>query len=164
MLDICYEEIEELKEDIKNNSFIGVKYLDTWDYEDEYSHNHIEENRDKFIELANEYFTVNNMKYITVDKESDDMRWSRIYCNLDGKETTEDIAKAIVTEYYVGKFNKEEHMNAGCPKIQNDENLFILRDSYGCNNIWQIGGKSSDMTGFIIPHLYKVRKIGVMFE
>ena len=64
MLDICYEEMEELKKDIKNNSFIGVKYLDTWDYEDEYSHNHIEENRDKFIELANEYFTVNNMKYI----------------------------------------------------------------------------------------------------
>ena len=64
MLDICYEEIEELKEDIKNNSFIGVKYLDTWDYEDEYSHNHIEENRDKFIELANEYFTENNMRYI----------------------------------------------------------------------------------------------------
>ena len=64
MLDICYEEIEELKEDIKNNSFIGVKYLDTWDYEDEYSHNHIDENRDRFIELANEYFTVNNMKYI----------------------------------------------------------------------------------------------------
>lgn len=64
MLDICYEEMEELKEDIKNNSFIGVKYLDTWNYEDEYSHNHIEENRDKFIELANKYFTENNMKYI----------------------------------------------------------------------------------------------------
>ena len=63
MLDICYEEIEELKEDIKNNSFIGVKYLDTWDYEDEYPHNHVEENRDKFIKLANEYFTENNMKY-----------------------------------------------------------------------------------------------------
>lgn len=47
------------------------------------------------------------MKYITVGKESDDMRWSRIYCNLDWKETTEDIAKAIVTEYFVGKFNKE---------------------------------------------------------
>lgn len=55
-------------------------------------------------------------------------------------------------------------MNAGCSKIQNDENLFILRDSYGCNNIWQIGGKSSDITGFIIPHLYKVRKISVMFD
>lgn len=104
------------------------------------------------------------MKYITIEKESEDMKWSRVYCNCNGNETSEDIAKAIVTEYFVGKFNKEEHMNAGCPKIQNDENLFILRDSYGCDNIWQIGGKSSDMTGFIIPHLYKVRKIGVMFE
>ena len=104
------------------------------------------------------------MKYIMIEKESGDMKWSRIYYNCNGNETSEDIAKAIVTEYFVGKFNKEEHMNAGCLKIQNDENLFILRDSYGCNNIWQIGGKSSDMTGFIIPHLYKVRKIGVMFE
>ena len=105
------------------------------------------------------------MKYITVDREHEDMKWSKIYCNLDdGNETPEDIAKAIVSEFYVGKFNKEEHMNAGCPKIQNDKNLFILRDSYGTNNIWQVGGKSTDMTGFIIPHLYKVRRIGVMFD
>lgn len=103
------------------------------------------------------------MKYI-IEEKSDDIRWSRIYCNFDGNETSEDIAKAIVTEYFVGKFNKDEHMNSGCPKIKNDENLFILRDAYGCNNIWQIGGKSSDMTGCIIPHLYKVRRIGVMFE
>lgn len=104
------------------------------------------------------------MKYITFEKESESMNWSRIYCNLDGKETPEDIAKAIITENFVGKFNKEEHMNAGCPKIQNDTDLFILRDTYGCNNIWQIGGKSCDMTGTIVPHLYKVRKIGIMFE
>ena len=104
------------------------------------------------------------MKYITVDRKNEDMKWSKIYCNLDGKETAEDIAKAIVSEFYVGKFNKEEHMNAGCPKIQNDENLFILKDSYGTNSIWQIGGRSTDMTGFIIPHLYKVRRIGVMFD
>ena len=104
------------------------------------------------------------MKYITVEKEEKDLRWSNVYCNCSGDETAEDIAKAIVTEYFVGKFKKEEHMNAGCPKIKNDENLFILRDSYGCNNIWQIGGKAIDMTGFVIPHLYKVRKIGIMFD
>lgn len=104
------------------------------------------------------------MKYITVDKESNDMKWSRLYCNKNGEETLEDIARAIVTHYFVGKFNKEEHSNAGCAKIENDENLFILRDSYGCDNIWQIGGKATDMTGFIVPHLYKVRKIGVMFD
>ena len=104
------------------------------------------------------------MKYITFEKDSDNMKWSRIYCNCDGNEITENIAKAIITEFFIGKFIKEEHMNAGCPKIKNDENLFILRDSYGCNNIWQIGGKSTDMTGCIIPHLYKVRKIGIMFD
>lgn len=32
MLDICHEELKEFKEDINNNRFIGVKYLDTWDY------------------------------------------------------------------------------------------------------------------------------------
>lgn len=58
------------------------------------------------------------MKYITVDRENEDMKWSKIYCNLDGKETAEDIAKAIVSEFYVGKFNKEEHMNAGCLKYR----------------------------------------------
>lgn len=104
------------------------------------------------------------MKYITVDREHEDMKWSKIYCNLDGKETPEDIAKAIVSEFYIGRFDKEKHTNVGCTKIQNDENLFILRDSYENNNIWQIGGKAEDMTGFIIPHLYKVRKIGIMFD
>lgn len=42
------------------------------------------------------------MKYITVEKESEDMKWSRVYCNCNGTETSEDIAKAIVTEYFVG--------------------------------------------------------------
>lgn len=58
---LAYEVFEEMKEDIKNEDF-GV-YLDTWDYEDEYSHNDIENARDKFIELANGYFRVNMMDY-----------------------------------------------------------------------------------------------------
>ena len=37
MLDICYEAFEDLKNDIENNDFIETKYLDTWDFEDEYS-------------------------------------------------------------------------------------------------------------------------------
>ena len=58
---LAYEVFEEMKEDIKNEDF-GV-YLDTWDYEVEYSHNDIENARDKFIELANGYFRVNMMDY-----------------------------------------------------------------------------------------------------
>lgn len=58
---LAYEIFEEMKEDIKKEDF-GV-YLDTWAYEDEYSHNDIENARSKFIELANGYFRVNMMDY-----------------------------------------------------------------------------------------------------
>lgn len=58
---LAYEIFEEMKEDIKNENF-GI-YLDTWQYEDEYSHNDIEAARSKFIELANEFFRVNMMNY-----------------------------------------------------------------------------------------------------
>lgn len=65
MLDICYEEFENLKEWIEEGrEILGYDFLDTWDFEDEYSHNHIEENRSKFIQLANEYFRKNNLPYV----------------------------------------------------------------------------------------------------
>lgn len=64
MLDICYKELDRLKEDIEDDNFREVKYLDTWDFEDEYSHNHIEENREKFIELANDYFKEENLSFV----------------------------------------------------------------------------------------------------
>ena len=59
--ELAYEVFEEMKEDIKNNNF--NIYLDTWGYEDGYSHNDIEYARTKFIELANGYFRVNMMDY-----------------------------------------------------------------------------------------------------
>lgn len=65
MLDICYEELDELKEDI-NKEYLR-DYLDTWDYEDEYSHSHIEENRREFVKLANEYFKENGLPYVAKD-------------------------------------------------------------------------------------------------
>ena len=33
---LCNDEFEQLKEDIADNNFRGVKYLDTWDYEDDW--------------------------------------------------------------------------------------------------------------------------------
>ena len=36
------DEFEQLKDDIADNNFRGVKYIDTWDYEDYWSHNDIE--------------------------------------------------------------------------------------------------------------------------
>lgn len=59
--ELAYEVFEQMKEDIKNDNF--NIYLDTWDYEDEYSHNEIEYARHEFIKLANGYFRVNMMDY-----------------------------------------------------------------------------------------------------
>ena len=41
-MDLCMDELERLEEDIADGNFRRVKYLDTWDYEYEYSHNDIE--------------------------------------------------------------------------------------------------------------------------
>lgn len=35
---LCNDEFEQLKEDIADNNFRSAKYLDTWDYEDDWSH------------------------------------------------------------------------------------------------------------------------------
>lgn len=101
------------------------------------------------------------MKYLPYDQEQ--IGNVMIYCNKNGEETTEDIARAITTDFFVGKFNAKEHTSISSP-IKNDENMFILRDTYGHDNIWQVCGKISDYTDAIIPHLYRVRKIGIMFE
>ena len=64
MLNLCYEELEELKTDVKDNNFRGIQYLGTSDLENDYSHHHIEQNRKKFIELANAYFSEEGLPYI----------------------------------------------------------------------------------------------------
>lgn len=81
MLDICYEELEELKQDIEDDNFRGIQYLDIWDYENDYSHDHIEENRRKFIKLANEYFADNNMQYIMRE-----INYSAMVCDKNSGE------------------------------------------------------------------------------
>ena len=79
MLDICYEELDLLKEHMENNEFKGVQYLDTWDFEDNYSHNRIERNREEFVELANKFFKENNLPYTMREVCENAM-----VCDIDG--------------------------------------------------------------------------------
>ena len=58
---LAREEFERMKEDVSDENF-GI-YLDTWDFEDNYSHNDIEIAREEFIRLANGYFRVNMIDY-----------------------------------------------------------------------------------------------------
>lgn len=62
MHELCSKEFERLKNNIHNEEF-GA-YVDTWDFEDEYSHNAIDEARYEFLEYANEYFEKENLPYI----------------------------------------------------------------------------------------------------
>ena len=58
---LALEEFERMKEDIYDENF-GI-YVDTWDFEDNYSHNDINAAREEFIRLANGYFRVNMIDY-----------------------------------------------------------------------------------------------------
>ena len=53
---LAYDEFEEFKYHYENGEIGDIKYLDTWDYEDDYSHNEIDAARDEFIKIANEYY------------------------------------------------------------------------------------------------------------
>ena len=61
---LCREELKRFEEDLQNNESIGVEYLDTWEYEDEYSHNEIELSREQFIKEANEILKQNDYPYV----------------------------------------------------------------------------------------------------
>ena len=71
---------EDFKDDVESNSFIGVRYVDTWDYEDDYSHNEIDYVRSEFIKMSNKYFKENNMPYIMKEITENAM-----VCDLSGK-------------------------------------------------------------------------------
>lgn len=84
-----------------------------------------------------------------------------IYCNdyRDGNATNEEIMKATVLGEYFEKFNAEDFK--GAEHIKNDEKIFFSNIE---NKVWQICGRASDMTGFIIPNTYLVREIGIWGE
>lgn len=68
---MMYEELEyeftEFKRDIDEGSLKFSRYFDEDDYEDEYSHNEIDEYQSKFIDKVKEYIHENYPnKYIVV--------------------------------------------------------------------------------------------------
>lgn len=54
---LAYDEFEEFKYHYENGEISDIKYLDTWDFEDDYSHNEIDAARDEFIKMTNEYLS-----------------------------------------------------------------------------------------------------------
>lgn len=75
-----------------------------------------------------------------------------VYCNVhkqDG-EGLEDIAKAMVSYQYCGKFSLENAVCMNRSGIKNDSEIFMMNEN-GVKYLWQRGSKVSDMEGFIVP-------------
>lgn len=64
---IYLEEFERLKEDLENKRLeLNDVFLDYDDYEDDYSHNEIQENQERFIKTVNEFFKEQNIRMVAV--------------------------------------------------------------------------------------------------
>lgn len=59
MYEIVEDEYNQFLQDITDGSMIFGRYIDESEYEDEYSHNDIDEAQDKFIEKVREYLHEN---------------------------------------------------------------------------------------------------------
>ena len=59
MYEIVEDEYNQFLQDIADGSMIFGRYIDESEYEDEYSHNDIDEAQDKFIEKVREYLHEN---------------------------------------------------------------------------------------------------------
>lgn len=59
MYEIVEDEYSQFLRDISNGPMIFERYIDELEYEDEYSHNDIDEAQDKFIEKVREYLHEN---------------------------------------------------------------------------------------------------------
>lgn len=64
---IVEDELERFIEDYETGQAIETQYVDTWDFEDQNSHNDIEEARRIFIIKANEYLESKNAPYYVND-------------------------------------------------------------------------------------------------
>lgn len=59
------------------------------------------------------------------------------------------------------KFDKTKHQPAEhMSGIKNDGDIYILHRRSGEPELWQIGSRVSDITGYVVPGLFHVRKIG----
>lgn len=98
------------------------------------------------------------MKCVIFSK--DKLEYQMVKCTSSNNES---IAKSIISEKFIGKFNKSEHeVIEG--SILNDDNVYILEDWTGTKNLWQVCGHVTDINQSIILDLFKIRKIGVLFE
>lgn len=87
-----------------------------------------------------------------------------VYCDRYSDTYLDDADIDIMhclDEFYEGKFNKDEYDYSNNKPIKDDERLYITYDGYNYN-VWQIQGSLTDIRNKIIPHVYRLCKIGII--
>lgn len=102
------------------------------------------------------------MKYIIF--EDDQIKKEIIYCvDPDGYSAEpEEIARAMKPFFFMGKFNAKDHEPFN-REVVNDDNIFMLANMRDGTFLYQVMGKVADCCGTIVPDLYYIRKIGIIF-
>ena len=88
-----------------------------------------------------------------------------VYCYLrNGQENDLDILSLAVNaeKYrYMDRLFPEIMKNIDCDVLKSGHRIYQVADEKGKISLWQVGGNVTDKNGFFVPHLYKVRKIGI---
>ena len=92
---LAYDEFEEFKYHYENGEIGDIKYLDTWDFEDDYSHNEIDAARDEFIKIANEYLSQKDAPYYMLEINENAMLCYK-GTNAIVRGTKSDITRKII--------------------------------------------------------------------
>lgn len=92
---LAYDEFEEFKYHYENGEIGDIKYLDTWDFEDDYSHNEIDVARDEFIKMANEYLAQKDAPYYMREVNENAMLCYK-GTNAIVRDTKSDITRKII--------------------------------------------------------------------
>lgn len=93
---LAYDEFEEFKYHYENGEIGDIKYLDTWDFEDDYSHNEIDAARDEFIKMTNEYLAQKDAPYYMREVNENAMLCYK-GTNAIVRGTKSDATKKIIT-------------------------------------------------------------------
>lgn len=93
---LACDEFEYFKFHYENGEIADIKYLDTWDFEDDYSHNEIDAARDEFIEMANEFLDREQSPYYMREVNENAMLCYK-GSNVIVRSTKSDTTRKIIT-------------------------------------------------------------------
>lgn len=114
---LAYDEFEEFKYHYENGEVGDIKYLDTWDFEDDYSHNEIDAARDEFIKMTNEYLSQKDAPYYMREINENAMLCYKGSNAIVRNSESDDTRKIITICELLASFDDVNQIMEACREI-----------------------------------------------